>query len=335
MVDSTDRTSRKSEVVDQEQTHTEKEPQEKLQIGRLGVDLKSQAYQKRLQDFQKQISLTNSKISLQVGIHGHVREVTENWTTIVFHMKWSLLGIVLNIFLMVVFNLIRQTLLINVVRSVIESYLGVVVEVILLLSNAITIMGLEEAASCTFGYLLSSKKGFSMAVCGYLHVAPLAKLSFAQSLSLTSPSRKILSRISIIWIILELFKVLTPISAISVIAEAHADFNDVSDCIYFVQDNKIKAIDRKWPNLDAEGGVAEYVFGSSLGWMRSEMSVNITTAMYPPQLISALNNGDTIEGLGFSADILTTCKCAANVSSTAFVAAGVHFSQGIKLCKSL
>ncbi|KAJ3110732.1 hypothetical protein HK100_002923 [Physocladia obscura] len=201
---------------------------------------------------------------------------------------------------------------------------GITLFVVLLICNMITMWSLDEAASCIFGYMLS-RNGFSFAVTGFMHAPPLRKVLFSQSLALTSQYRKIFFRISFLWILVEGLKILTPISAVALEASKWAIYNDYIDCIYFSQERK--PVDRKWPNLNAESGVGEYVFGSSLGIMRSENSVNLTTAMHPPALISALNDGDTIKGPGFSVDISTTCKCSSDVSAAAFVGAGVVFSQ--------
>ncbi|KAJ3071646.1 hypothetical protein HDU98_005005 [Podochytrium sp. JEL0797] len=243
-------------------------------------------------------------------------------------MKASILALVLNGSLIIFLNAIRTGLVVNIDASFIGNYGGVLLELVLLICNIMSIWSLEEAASCVFGYLLSQKRGFSLAVCGYLQTPSFGKLGFSQTLSLTSPSRKILTRISFIWIVIEILKLFTPFSAIALNSQQYATFNDVSDCAYYLQDPEIGPVDRKWPNLDTEGGVGEYVFGSSLGTMRSEVGgVNITTAMYPPTLISSLNNGDTIQGPGFTAKISSTCKCATGVDPVSLTAAGVDSSQ--------
>ncbi|KAJ3298045.1 hypothetical protein HDU79_000896 [Rhizoclosmatium sp. JEL0117] len=128
--------------------------------------------------------------------------------------------------------------------------------------------------------------------------------------------------------VVESLKLFTPFSAIALNSKQYAIYNDVSDCAYFIQDPAIGPVDRNWPNLDTEGGVGEYVFGSSIGVMRSEVGgVNITTAQYPPTLISGLNDGDTIEGLGFTVDISSTCDCASGIDAAALAAVGVDSSQ--------
>ncbi|KAI9342019.1 hypothetical protein BDR26DRAFT_836734 [Obelidium mucronatum] len=270
--------------------------------------------------------------SSSVNANGYSREITETWSSIVKKMKFSILSVFLNGCLLFLLNSARDGVVLSIQATIVNQFGGIILLVVLMICNAATIWSLNEAGSCLFGYLLSSKNGFSFAVCGYMHVPPLAKMPFAQSLSLTSKYRKILSRTSFIWIIVEFLKFLIPISAVSLVAEKYAFYNDVSNCVYFVQDSKLKPFDRKWPNLDTEGGVAEYVFGSSLGIMRSEVpGVNMTTAMYPPQLISALSNGDVIQGLGFAADISTVCKCAVDASIKAMVSAGVHESHALNV----
>ncbi|KAJ3235508.1 hypothetical protein HDU81_000388 [Chytriomyces hyalinus] len=262
------------------------------------------------------------------GHANHVREISETWTTIVYKMRWCLMAIAINISLIIMTEIVYHKVLISMDSHTFEMYCGVVVEVVFLVSNEITNWGLNEAASCVFGYLLASREGFSPVVCGYLQTGSMGKLGFAQHLSLTSPSRKILTRISFIWILVELLKILTPFVAISIRAQAHADYNDVGNCIYFIQDSSLNPYDRGWPTMFTEGGVSEYVFGSSIGIMRSEVAgENLTTAIFPPTLISPLNDGDTIIGMGFSAEIQSKCMCATGVSASAFIRAGMDASQ--------
>ncbi|ORY38823.1 hypothetical protein BCR33DRAFT_720495 [Rhizoclosmatium globosum] len=281
-----------------------------------------------LSGMKKQMDVMASRQSQSsLGTSGFMREITETWSTIIKQMKWSLLSVALNGGLLGLLHTAEKGVVLNLSDVFVNQFGGIILLVVLLISNSVTIWSLNESASCLLGYMLSSHSGFSFVACGFMHVPPLRKMQFAQSLSLTSKYRKILSRAAFLWIVVELLKVLTPISAISLMAAKYAFYNDVSDCIYFVQDKDLKPIDRKWPTLDTEGGVAEYVFGSSIGYLRSEMNVNKTTAMFAPTLISALNNGDTIQGLGFSVDIYTTCKCAADISTSAIIAAGVDPSQ--------
>ncbi|KAI9342020.1 hypothetical protein BDR26DRAFT_859944 [Obelidium mucronatum] len=251
------------------------------------------------------------------GNSSTVREITETWALIAQKMKSSILALVLNGLLIVFVQNIEHGMLVSIEASLIANYGGVVLELVLLICNIVTIWSLEEAC-----------KGFSLAVCGYLQTPSFGKLAFSQTLSLTSPSRKILTRISFIWITVESLKLATPFSAIALKSKQYAKFNDVTDCAYFIQDPETGPVDRNWPTLDTEGGVGEYVFGSSLGILRSEVGgLNVTTAQYPPTLISGLNHGDTIVGLGFTVDILSTCKCSGGVDVESFTDAGVDATQ--------
>ncbi|ORY38822.1 hypothetical protein BCR33DRAFT_768968 [Rhizoclosmatium globosum] len=269
----------------------------------------------------KSLASTNS---MNGGLN---REITETWSTIIKKMKWSILSVLLNGCLIVLLDQARSGVVISIQASLVNQFGGIILLVVLLVCNVVCIWSLSEAGSCVAGFHLSKKHGFSFAVCGFMQASSFQKVTFSQSLSLTSKYRKMLSRAAFLWVALEAIKVLVPISAIALSASRYASYNDVSDCIYFVQGSKTKPVDRNWPTLDAESGVAEYVFGSSLGIMRSETSVNITTAMFPPALISVVNNGDVIQGLGVSVDISTSCKCSKNLTSAGLVAAGVDPSH--------
>jgi hypothetical protein len=73
--------------------------------------------------------------------------------------------------------------------------------------------------------------------------------------------------------------------------------NDISPCVHGIWENETM-YERNFPTMDTEAGVAEYVFGTSLGRMRSEELVDVTEAIYPPSIIAVVNDGDTIVGKG-------------------------------------
>ncbi|KAJ3230908.1 hypothetical protein HDU81_004141 [Chytriomyces hyalinus] len=256
------------------------------------------------------------------------REITETWAIIAKRMKWVFLSLLLNGGLLGVLAFAKNGVQIELSAVAVNQFAGIFLLIILLIANMLTIWSLNDAAACVFGYLLCSKNGFTFAACGYVQANSLLKMNFAQSLSLTSKYRKNLTRASVIWIIVEMVKVLSPISAMGTTALPYAVYNSVSACVYFVQDNAVGPYDRGWPTLETEAGVSEYVFGSSIGHMRSEMpNLNFTTAIFPPALISPLNHGDTIQGLGFSADISTVCRCSTGFDASSLAAAGVDKSQ--------
>ncbi|KAJ1549046.1 hypothetical protein HK405_010718 [Cladochytrium tenue] len=203
---------------------------------------------------------------------GNVRVISESKSTIFFEMFWCLAALSLNALLIGVVIVLSEGIVVPLDAPLIQHYAGVFLEVVLLYSNVLTMKALKQSASCVFGYLLSAQTGFSLVVCGFVQTPPFRKLKFAQTLSLTSPSRKTLERLSGLWIAIDLLKLLTPFCAISINATAFGVFNDLSNCVYFVQDEQIGPVDRKWPTMAVQSGVGEYVFGSSLGIMRSETS---------------------------------------------------------------
>ncbi|KAI9356213.1 hypothetical protein DFJ73DRAFT_623214 [Zopfochytrium polystomum] len=274
----------------------------------------------------------NSQSITSSTANGSVRTVSETTSTIAYEMRWVLCSILMNGVLIYAVIVLQQNTLLQIDASLISHYGGVFIEVVLLLSNLVTMRALQQGAAVVFGYLLCSKSGFSLVSCGFLMTPPLGKLKFAQSLSLTSPARKKLQRISFLWIVGDLLKLATPFCAVALYSTAEATFNDVSDCITFIQDPINGPVDRAFPTFEVETGVAEYVFGNSIGLMRSQdSSLKYTTAMFPPTLISPFNDGDTIHGPGFTVDIFSTCTCARNATANALENAGIHPSQSAKI----
>ncbi|KAI9318880.1 hypothetical protein DFJ73DRAFT_925640 [Zopfochytrium polystomum] len=243
-------------------------------------------------------------------------------------MRWVIAAVVLNAALMYAIVLLQADTVVPLDNALISHYAGVTLEVVLLVSNIVTMRALDRGAAVVVGALLSARGGFSLAAAGFLMAPPLGKTKFAQSLSLTSPARKRLQRASPLWVVTELLKLATPFCAVALYSVARADFNDFTHCVYFTQDLDNGPVDRAFPTFEVESGVAEYVFGRSVGVMRSmDDSLNYSTAMYAPTLIAPFHDGDTLRGPGFTADISTRCVCARNASTAALEKAGVDATQ--------
>jgi hypothetical protein len=73
-------------------------------------------------------------------------------------------------------------------------------------------------------------------------------------------------------------------------------------------------------------GAGEYVFGTSLGHLRSEEDVPSTFHVFPPQLTDTCMDGTTIVGDGFHTQIDTRCTCANSMSAAHLIDAGVDAS---------
>ncbi len=74
-------------------------------------------------------------------------------------------------------------------------------------------------------------------------------------------------------------------------------------------------------------GAGEYVFGTSLGNMRSQEPVPSTLHVFPPQLTDTCNDGTTIIGRGYSTQIDSKCKCPDSMSVADLTAAGIPSAQ--------
>ena len=108
------------------------------------------------------------------------------------------------------------------------------------------------------------------------------KTAFANDLSLNSAARKILTRVSFMWSIMEILKILTPVGASSLRTSVIKSDGFTVDCIEYQQVGA--PVDRQWPTIKTEIGFAELIFGKSIGRLRSEEEVDITQAIIGPQV---------------------------------------------------
>ncbi len=74
-------------------------------------------------------------------------------------------------------------------------------------------------------------------------------------------------------------------------------------------------------------GTGEYVFGTSLGHLRSQEDTPHTFHVFPPQLTDTCNDGTTIVGNGFVTQIDTTCTCSNSMRPHHLIAAGVDATK--------
>lgn len=152
-----------------------------------------------------------------------------------------------------------------------------------------------------------------------------SKLNFANQLSLNSTVRKLLSRAALLWILAELLKLVTPFAATSLSGKSIMEDSGTVNCIVFRQYGT--PLERNFPTINTAIGIGELIFGSSIGTLRSEVpGTTFTQAAIGPQLIGVVNNGDTIVGDGFTADILSTCWCVDSFTSQSLIDYGIDSS---------
>ncbi|TPX30873.1 hypothetical protein SmJEL517_g05674 [Synchytrium microbalum] len=273
-------------------------------------------------NLQQRAPSTSSSAGSFNAQYPNARELSETLLMKIQEMKWSLAALAANCFLLWLVSSLQNGLQVPLDVSTIGTVASVVCEVVLLIANVLTLMALNDGASAYFGYLLVSKRGFSYVICGFAQAPPFRKWGFANQLSLNSSCRGLLARISLLWMLAEMLKLMTPISATSLWGVSQRVDQGNIDCILFKEQNN--PVDRLFPTVDSEAGFAESSFGSALGYVRSEVTtLNVTTFVMAPQIIGAVNDGDTIVGSGYTTDISTSCTCSPSISAAGFQAAGV------------
>ncbi|KAJ3308810.1 hypothetical protein HDU76_003807, partial [Blyttiomyces sp. JEL0837] len=265
-----------------------------------------------------------SSFSIGTSRWPNAREISETVGSKSKEIVVIALVVLTNIGLFLLGHAMSQGLIVNLSPTVITYAGGVTIEITLLITNALTAYALDAGTSIYIATLLTRRKGYSMAVCGYMQTPQALRLSFTNQLSLNSPCRKNLQRAAYFFIIVELIKILSPIGATGVQSELVREITDQVTCLQF---DSSRLRDRQFPTIQSTNGVAEFIYGNALGCMRSERvdcltDPNGSTFVFGPQLDGAIGSGDTIIGPGYTALIATTCKCY-NVTDKAVIARGL------------
>ena len=254
------------------------------------------------------------------------REISETFSMKLRDMKWCFLAVLTNVLLLVAIRSMGTEEGIAVVanKQTIEVLEGIILVILLLATNIFTLKAMDTGLSAFFGFQMATK-GRSMSVIGFSQTPGVFKMSYANDLSLNSTVRKILNRLAYIWAILELVKILSPIGASGIFSTAlRVDDDTPIDCVLYQQIGV--PVDRKFPNIEVEIGFAELIFGKSIGRLRSEEAVDVTTAIVGPQLIGVVVDGDTIVGDGYEIKLYTHCLCSYNESASSLVDIGLPAS---------
>ncbi|KAJ3218780.1 hypothetical protein HDU67_004028 [Dinochytrium kinnereticum] len=261
------------------------------------------------------ISIPNSSVSIGMSRFPHAKEFGESINVKIRELFMISAVVIVNILIIILANGFTDGITIAVPPSVVRYAGGVVIEIVLLISNILTIMAVD-AGACIYisGLLTNTKKGYSMAACGFMHTMPMLRTWFTDQLSLSSPCRKMLHRVSFIWLILEAAKLLSPICATGISTELVYTLSTSTACLRY---DAIDLMDRGYPTLESTLGVSELIFGSALGCMRSEGECghDHSDFVVGPQLSGVVSSGDTIKAEGFTTDVASNCKCY-NITSS-------------------
>lgn len=97
----------------------------------------------------------------------NAKEVSESYSTVLLEMKWCFLSLVVNSSLLFFINIINGGFRIDISKDVATTFGCVIIEVLLLITNIVTFMALNSGCAAFFGSKIVSKRGYSMAVCGF------------------------------------------------------------------------------------------------------------------------------------------------------------------------
>lgn len=256
----------------------------------------------------------NSHHSLgsSLGSDGRGREMVEGRIQKLLEVKGLVVSTVANILLAILFTRLYSEEGLETF-SLLRSSGGVLIQISVNICHLLTGAGIGEASSLVFGTLMSQSEGFSLTICGYSHASILRKLRFTSFLSYRSKAKPILNIITRIWIFHYLLLIMTVFSSTNVTYKNKRIDNGELSCVIYQETGYAK--DRGHPNLFVTMGNGEYVFGTSLGHMRSQEPVEVTTHVMPPQLIDMFVDGTTIVGPGYLTDIYTECSCALSLDA--------------------
>jgi hypothetical protein len=261
-----------------------------------------------------------------------VFEISETLVSKLYFIKWVFLSLLVNSMMYLWMVSIVDGISVSVNLELLETLGTAIFEIIMLLSNIITLKAMDDAFAFICANIICNHH-LSLAVFGFWKTSAIWKYNFAAELSLNSTVRKPLSRVSLLWIILEVLKIISPLPATSLLYESVHEISSPTPCIVFATEGNF--IDRKWPNWQSKAGYAELIFGNGIGVLRSQVPTKLdnTTAIIFPQIVGAVQDGDSLIGDGFTVDIQAECLCT-SISTEALTQVGIpthlisSFQQG-------
>ncbi|KAJ3101049.1 hypothetical protein HDU97_001692 [Phlyctochytrium planicorne] len=264
-------------------------------------------------------SMTSS-MSIGTSRWPHARELSETFGLKMRFITSIVAVAFLNVLLILITVAMAKGITLKLSPTAVHYAGGVILELILLLTNSMTVFAVDLGVSIFLAILLTSK-GYSMAACGFMQTSPILRLSFTNELSLNSPCRKTLERVAFAWILLESLKLVSPLGATGLEATEVREVSSTSNCILF---DATDLRDRGFPTLWSAAGVAEFIYGTALGCMRSEFPCTDegSELVFGPQLSGTIGDGDTIVGRGYHLYLSTTCNCY-NISNPNVVKQGI------------
>jgi hypothetical protein len=257
------------------------------------------------------------------GPNSSGKPLVENISSKFLFFRSAVLAFFLNalLFVYAIVLVSPQGFLIKIPMIQLDEVAPVMLVTLMFVIHISTYHAFNDALSVYFAMLLTHPKGFPVSVTGLMQSSFLQKLFYSAQISVRSKAKRVLSRASLAYLIHVCFLITPILAVLEMRTTVRETDGGTLSCIEYHQ--KGRQHDRGWPTFQLEMGVGEYVFGTSIGILRSQEDVPFTTFIMPPQLTDTCNDGTTISGNGFIAHISTSCNCAGSPNATDLMYSGI------------
>jgi hypothetical protein len=258
------------------------------------------------------------------GLDGNSgKPLVENNSTKFFFFRFTMLAFLLNVVLVLFGVSLRSSegFLIKIPWIELDEVGPIMLVTLMWATHILTYTAFNDALSVYFGMLLCQTRGFAVSVTGLIQGNLLQKIVYASQLSIRSKAKRIATRLSFVFLLHSALLVIPLVAVFEIMTTVRVTDAGGLSCIIYHQNGKQN--DRGWPTLQVEMGVGEYVFGTSIGNLRSQEDVEKTNFVMAPQLTDTCNDGTTISGDGFMMNIFTECTCAGSSNASDLINNGI------------
>ena len=273
----------------------------------------------------KTVEKMKSENSLRTSEDGVTRgrEINDTLIGRLLYLQWAFISIIIEILLIYFLYLLHSKagVTIPIGGQIFEQTVPVILELWMHIVYIFTDLAMSKGLAAYFAYELTQKRGYSLIVCGFIQAGLFAKIQFSGLLNFRSKYKKVVSRASILWLVHVLFLILTFFASTAITIETTRYDSGTLLCVEYGQDGS--PVDRGWPTVEVQQGVAEFAFGTSFGHLRAEEKIPYSTLITPPQLIDACTDNTNIRGKGFTTKIFTHCECSPSTTKKDIEIAGI------------
>jgi hypothetical protein len=183
---------------------------------------------------------------------GKGKEITETIAFKIFQLRWLYISIAWNTITLVAGAALtsKDGMYLGFGGAAFQQSSPVFFELWMILAHIWTYKAFTDSMAAYFGYLLASKKGYSIVVCGFVQGSLLDQITFGSKLSFRSMARKPLTRLGILVAIHSAVLVMAMFAPTQVSGEKfRIDYGTLS-CLEF--DQELDPFDRGWPTVEVE-----------------------------------------------------------------------------------